>query len=131
MQNAESPFPKAHQCSLLPNRLSDMQVVRCFLILPSLMAFWGVSMLPALLQWREKKYLNLNFCIFDSNTAQTVLSTPNVTRVKPPNEPMSNFSSILTSSQASSLSLTVIPIVAYRKVTRNLDLESYLAITHS
>lgn len=44
--------------------------------------------------------------------------------------PCSIFPHLDHSSQPPSLSLPVILTVAYRKVTRNLDLESYLAVTH-
>lgn len=74
--------------------------------------------------------LNLNIPASDGNTAQTVLSTPQVTKVKPPNVPMLNYSFISTMAQSSSLSLPVILTAAYREVTTNLSLESHLAFTH-
>lgn len=88
---SSSKIPVGHaSCLMLPHPPIPYGILGCF----------NTSYPPT--EGRKKKYLNLNCCIFDSNTAQTTLTTPNVTRVKPPNEPMLNFSSISTSPRASS-----------------------------
>lgn len=83
----ESPFPKAHQRSLLSDPLSDAHVLSPVSSSSPPLLNLSVSTLPIpeSSYGGKNKNLSLNILVFDGNTAQTTLSTCEATNVKPLN----------------------------------------------